>query len=614
MFAATAIDIIDGTDPVVFTEGNRVVHSDDTFGLGVNTITASVADAAGNTAFETFTITVMDTTPPTTSITAKPALISNSNFAAFTWTGNDSGSGVDHYLYNLDAGGFNSAASTTLSFASLTDGSHTFNVEAVDAAGNVDPTPASYTWTVDTTAPAVSSIVTSGAGVTNGTGDCGPGTMVTLTVNFNEAVTVAGGTPTLALNDGGTATYQSASGPSALVFAYTVAAVGSGENTSDLTLASNNAVSLNGATIRDAASNNAVLIAADGYNPAGTLIIDTTAPVVTVSLASDTGPSSTDKITSNPAVAGLGDANAVVHFTIDGTLVGDTAAADGAGAWSFTPTGLADGLHTIVASETDAVGNTGTASLTFMLDKTPPQSELTNIVQNGHGPKATVTFSGISESGSAVLEIIDTEIGGSLIGTDGNGSSTVLATTTSTGNWSVTTGTEFSYSSGNAYWIDVLARDVAGNVSAQRTFFGGTQSDNLIGTSGNDFIDGNGGGDSLTGGAGADTFVYNAIADSQPGKRGFDTIADFTHLVDKIDFSAIAGLNSSNQSVGFNLLSSAPTSIAPHTIDAVISGAIAFIYANANGMSESISGGKEDMQINLPGVTSLSASDFILHR
>ena len=30
---------------------------------------------------------------------------------------------------------------------------------------------------------------------------------MTLTVNLSEAVTVAGGTPTLTLNDGGTATY-----------------------------------------------------------------------------------------------------------------------------------------------------------------------------------------------------------------------------------------------------------------------------------------------------------------------------------------------------------------------------------------------------------------------
>ena len=42
------------------------------------------------------------------------------------------------------------------------------------------------------------------------------------------------------------------------------------------------------------------------------------------------------------------------------------------GAWSFTPSGLVDGAHTIVASQTDAFGNTGTASLSFTLDTTAP--------------------------------------------------------------------------------------------------------------------------------------------------------------------------------------------------------------------------------------------------
>ena len=119
---------------------------------------------------------------------------------------------------------------------------------------------------IDTTAPKLSAIATS-----PGSGQVATGGTVTLTATFSEAVTVAGGTPTLALNDGGTATYLSGSGSSALAFKYTVAA---GQSTTDLKLAASNAVALNGGTIRDAAGNNAVLTGANGYTPAGTLAIN----------------------------------------------------------------------------------------------------------------------------------------------------------------------------------------------------------------------------------------------------------------------------------------------------------------------------------------------------
>ena len=56
-------------------------------------------------------------------------------------------------------------------------------------------------------------------------GDLNAGKTVTLTLNLSEAVIVTGGTPTLSLNDGDTATYDAAhSTATALVFDYTVAA------------------------------------------------------------------------------------------------------------------------------------------------------------------------------------------------------------------------------------------------------------------------------------------------------------------------------------------------------------------------------------------------------
>ena len=53
--------------------------------------------------------------------------------------------------------------------------------------------------------PEVSSVVTSGAGITAGTGDINAGDVVVFTLTFDEAVIVAGGVPRLVLNDGGIA-------------------------------------------------------------------------------------------------------------------------------------------------------------------------------------------------------------------------------------------------------------------------------------------------------------------------------------------------------------------------------------------------------------------------
>src|SRR6202040_665582 len=79
-----------------------------------------------------------------------------------------------------------------------------------------------------------------------GTGTALVGDAVTLTLGFNEAVTVAG-TPTLSLNDGNVATYVSGSGTSALTFRTTVASTDT--TTSALAITAVNLPS--GASIKD---------------------------------------------------------------------------------------------------------------------------------------------------------------------------------------------------------------------------------------------------------------------------------------------------------------------------------------------------------------------------
>ncbi len=119
-------------------------------GTGSHTFQVRAIDLAGNIdptpASYTWTI---DTTPPDTSITAAPTNPSNSSNASFSFTSNEAGSS---FQCQLDGGVLVSCTSPR-SYTKLAIGSHTFQVRAIDLVGNIDPTPASYTWTIDTARP-----------------------------------------------------------------------------------------------------------------------------------------------------------------------------------------------------------------------------------------------------------------------------------------------------------------------------------------------------------------------------------------------------------------------------------------------------------------------------
>ena len=97
-----------------------------------------------------------DRTPPDTSITANPANPTNSTAASFSFTGSDNVTPAGSLTFecSLDGGSF-AGCSSPKSYSGLANSSHTFQVRAKDAANNLDPTPASFTWTVDTTQPTI---------------------------------------------------------------------------------------------------------------------------------------------------------------------------------------------------------------------------------------------------------------------------------------------------------------------------------------------------------------------------------------------------------------------------------------------------------------------------
>ncbi len=309
----------------------------------VNLGTATVMDGAGNPANLTGAVTnptgtlQIDTTAPTvaslvasgTGITAgsgdlgagkvvtltlnlseavtvaggTPTLTLNNGGTA-TYTG---GTGSNALTFSYTVGAAQNTAdlavtAVNLGTATVKDGAG----NAANLSGAV--TTPTGTLQIDTTTPTVASVVASGTGIMAGVGDLAAGSVVTLlTVNLSEAVTVVGGTPTLTLNDGGTATYTGGSGSNALTFRYTVAA---GQNTADLAVT---AVNLGTATVKDGAGNAANLAGAV-TNPTGTLQIDTTTPTVASVVASGTG------ITAGAGNLGVGS---VVTLTVNFSEGGD---------------------------------------------------------------------------------------------------------------------------------------------------------------------------------------------------------------------------------------------------------------------------------------------------
>ncbi|QRK12155.1 hypothetical protein JQX13_20200 [Archangium violaceum] len=160
---------------------------------GSHTVKATATDAAGNTSPESpmrdFTV---DTAVPDTRIVSGPPASSNSKDATFVFDTVVADTGVTYECRLSPATTF-APCTSPFDLTVPADGSYTFAVRAVDAAGNVDPTPASYSWTVDTTAPSVP-VVTGPTGtvdtltpVISGTAE--PGSTVTIIIDGVEVVT-----------------------------------------------------------------------------------------------------------------------------------------------------------------------------------------------------------------------------------------------------------------------------------------------------------------------------------------------------------------------------------------------------------------------------------------
>ncbi len=138
-------------------------------GDGTYSFYTRATDEAGN--YEAATgspdaTTKLDTQAPSTQITEHPATLLNTNEAEFAFGGEDgSGTGIASFQCRLDGGAWG-ACTSPRTYTELADGSHKFEVRAIDNAGNADAAPAVSEWVIDTVPPAVG-IDSGPSGLTN---------------------------------------------------------------------------------------------------------------------------------------------------------------------------------------------------------------------------------------------------------------------------------------------------------------------------------------------------------------------------------------------------------------------------------------------------------------
>jgi Ca2+-binding RTX toxin-like protein len=144
-------------------------------------------------------------------------------------------------------------------------------------------------------------------------------------------------------------------------------------------------------------------------------------------------------------------------------------------------------------------------------------------------------------------------------------------------------------------------------LSGADTLSGLDGNDTLAGGGGDDVLIGGTGRDSLTGGAGADRFTFTAATDSTPVSR--DVITDFA-AGDRIDLSVIDGNTGLAGLQDFTFLGQVGTAAAASAGAGEVTyhqfGGNTYVNIGVNG------DGTRDMMIELTGLHTLQASNFIL--
>ena len=291
---------------------------------GSHTFRVRAIDAVGNVdgspAIDTWLI---DLTPPNTTITGTPGTASNSTSATFTFS---AGQANSTFKCSLDGAGF-SPCTSPVTYSNLTQGSHNFRVQATDPAGNPDPTPASFSWTVNSVVP----------DTTIGSGP--PSLSTSRGATFTFSSDQAGVTFQCSL-DGGT--FINCSSPR------TYAALPDGLHNFRV-------------RARNAAGNTDQTPASYDWT------VDRTAPSVTIG----SGPPTPTNVTTASFTFTSNDPAATLQCRLDGAAFAPCVS-------PVTYTGLATGTRSFRVRAIDPAGNVGATVLyTWNIDTTPPNTTIT---------------------------------------------------------------------------------------------------------------------------------------------------------------------------------------------------------------------------------------------
>ncbi|SFM20108.1 Ig-like domain-containing protein [Rugamonas rubra] len=455
---------IDADNAKFTVDGDSLVAAQ-SLAAGTYHIYMKATDAAGNDAFQIFTVTVVDA-PGVDSIVRAAAASASVPTAAtsvvYTVTFSQTVTGVDSADFTLTASG--SAAGSIASVVAVSGTTYTVTVNAISGDGTlrldlngsatgiqngssvdiVGGYAAGQTFTLDHTAAAAPSTPAMTAGT-----DSGGSSSDAITSNTTPEFTgtaEANATVKLYDTDGTT-----------LLGTTTADGSGNWSITSSTLSAGSHTLS---AKQTDAAGN--VSTASGGL----AVSIDTgaAAPAApALASASDSGTLG-DGVTNHatPTINGTAEANATVTlYDSDGTTVLGTATANGAGVWSIVSSTLSDGSHTLSVKQTDPAGNVSAASaaLALTIDTAAPEAPgaplLASASDSGTlGDNSTnvaaPTVTGTAAA-NATVKLYDTD-GTTLLGT---------ATADGAGNWSIAS----SALSLGAHTLTAKQTDLAGNSS-----------------------------------------------------------------------------------------------------------------------------------------------------